>query len=133
MPTWEIEVTDEFVAWWDELNVDQQESLTDRVDLLAERGPDLGRPVVDRIQGSRHHNMKELRASSDGEFQWSVHGEGSVEGGGALVVEAAAALVVDDVGGVLGLGGGDRGEVGAAGEPPAPLPVEVLDLAALPR
>jgi len=66
MPTWEIEVTDEFVTWWDELNVGQQESLTDRVDLLAERGPDLGRPVVDRIQGSRHHNMKELRASSDG-------------------------------------------------------------------
>ena len=76
-----------------------------------------------------HH----LLSWRDGEFQWSVHGEGSVEGGGALVVEAAAALVVDDVGGVLGLGGGDRGEVGAAGEPPAPLPVEVLDLAALPR
>ncbi|MCQ3808556.1 MAG: type II toxin-antitoxin system RelE/ParE family toxin [Acidimicrobiaceae bacterium] len=27
---------------------------------------DLGRPVVDRISGSRHHNMKELRASEDG-------------------------------------------------------------------
>ena len=32
------------------LTVDQQESLTDGVGLLAERGPDLGRPVVDRIQ-----------------------------------------------------------------------------------
>jgi len=59
-------VTDVFVAWWDELTEDQQESVTDRVDLLGERGPDLGRPVVDRIVGSRHHNMKELRASQGG-------------------------------------------------------------------
>lgn len=63
---WEVEVTDEFEAWWDGLTVDQQESLTDRVGLLAERGPDLGRPVVDRIGSSRHHNMKELRASQGG-------------------------------------------------------------------
>lgn len=41
-------------------------SLTDRIDLLAERGPDLGRPVVDRIARSRHHNVKELRASEGG-------------------------------------------------------------------
>ena len=63
---WEVEVTDEFLGWWDGLMVDQQEALTDRVGLLAERGPDLGRPVVDRIQSSRHHNMKELRASQGG-------------------------------------------------------------------
>jgi hypothetical protein len=63
---WEIEVTDVFVAWWDELTEDQQESVTDRVGLLGERGPDLGRPVVDRIVASRHHNMKELRASQGG-------------------------------------------------------------------
>lgn len=61
-----VEVTDEFVAWWLGLTADQQESLTDRVDLLAERGPDLGRPVVDRIQSSRHHNMKELRTAQGG-------------------------------------------------------------------
>jgi len=36
------------------------------VNLLAERGPDLGRPVVDRIQTSCHHNMKELRAAEGG-------------------------------------------------------------------
>ena len=59
-------MTDVFVAWWDELTEDQQESVTDRVDLLGERGPDLGRPVVDRIVTSRHHNMKELRASQGG-------------------------------------------------------------------
>ena len=63
---WEVEVTDEFVDWWNGLTVDQQVSLTDRVDLLAERGPDLGRPVVDRIHSSRHHHMKELRAAKGG-------------------------------------------------------------------
>jgi len=63
---WEIEVTDEFAEWWQNLTSDQQESVTDRVDLLVERGPDLGRPVVDRIQTSRHHNMKELRAAKGG-------------------------------------------------------------------
>jgi hypothetical protein len=63
---WEVEVTDEFLDWWRSLSSEQQEALTDRVDLLAERGPDLGRPVVDRIQTSRHHNMKELRAAQGG-------------------------------------------------------------------
>jgi hypothetical protein len=32
---WEVEVTDEFIEWWNGLTVDQQESVTDRVDLLA--------------------------------------------------------------------------------------------------
>ena len=63
---WEVEVTDEFAEWWQNLTSDQQESVTDRVDLLAELGPDLGRPVVDRVQTSRHHNMKELRAARGG-------------------------------------------------------------------
>ena len=63
---WDIEVTDEFLEWWHGLEVDQQEALTDRIDLLGERGPDLGRPVVDRIHASRHHNLKELRASKGG-------------------------------------------------------------------
>jgi hypothetical protein len=63
---WEVEVTDEFLDWWRELTSDQQESLTDRVELLSERGPDLGRPVVDRVHISRYHNMKELRAARDG-------------------------------------------------------------------
>lgn len=31
-------------------------------DRLVETGPRLGRPFVDSITGSRHHNMKELRS-----------------------------------------------------------------------
>ena len=65
-PVWEVEVTDQFLGWWSGLTVEQQESLTARVNLLAEQGPDLGRPVVDRIHMSRHHSMKELRAAQGG-------------------------------------------------------------------
>lgn len=43
--------------------------LDDRVRLLVQRGPDLGRPTVDRVKASRHHNMKELRASRDGSLR----------------------------------------------------------------
>ncbi len=64
--TWEVEVTDQFLEWWRDLSGDQQDSVTDRVDLLAETGPDLGRPVVDRVHTSRHQNMKELRAAKGG-------------------------------------------------------------------
>jgi hypothetical protein len=38
--------------------------VTAAIDLLAETGPSLGRPAVDSIQGSKIHNLKELRAST---------------------------------------------------------------------
>ena len=63
---WEVEYTDQFEGWWEGLSSEQQEALDDRVMLLAEVGPGLGRPVVDTITGSRHANMKELRASEGG-------------------------------------------------------------------
>lgn len=40
--------------------------IAEAIDLLAEQGPALGRPLVDRIQGSRFHHMKELRPGSAG-------------------------------------------------------------------
>ena len=63
---WEVEVSDQFTQWWSTLSNDQREAVTDRVDILAERGPDLGRPIVDRIHSSRHQSMKELRAAKGG-------------------------------------------------------------------
>ena len=66
---WEVEVTDQFRTWWNQLSIDQQESVGTRVDALAEVGPTLGRPMVDRLVGSRHHNMKELRASESGSLR----------------------------------------------------------------
>jgi hypothetical protein len=34
------------------------------IDALEQEGPNLGRPLADRIQGSQIHNMKELRPAS---------------------------------------------------------------------
>lgn len=63
---YEINITDEFAAWWDGLSAAQQEDITARVELLSEHGPLLGRPTVDRVASSAFHHMKELRCSSDG-------------------------------------------------------------------
>ena len=58
--------TDQFGEWWATLSIEQQAGLTAAAGQLAEHGPALGRPTVDRIHTSRHHNMKELRAAQDG-------------------------------------------------------------------
>lgn len=63
---WEVEVTDQFIEWWETLADAQREAVTDRVGLLVDRGPDLARPVVDRIHTSKHQSMKELRAAKRG-------------------------------------------------------------------
>jgi hypothetical protein len=51
------------------LTQSQQEALDDRIMLLAQNGPHLGRPVVGKIAGSRHANMKELRAATEGSLR----------------------------------------------------------------
>ena len=58
---WEIEYTDEFEAWWGRLSEADQDATAEAVEKLEELGPALGRPWVDTLKGSRHHNMKELR------------------------------------------------------------------------
>ncbi len=57
----DVEVTDEFVAWFETLDGDEQQAVGAAIDTLEESGPGLGRPLVDTISNSRHHNMKELR------------------------------------------------------------------------
>jgi hypothetical protein len=58
---WEVEFTDMFESWWNDLAPDEQEEIAAKVDLLQERGPALPRPHADRIESSRHSNVKELR------------------------------------------------------------------------
>lgn len=58
---WEVEYTDEFAEWWITLTEKQQDAIAAAVEVLEERGPGLGRQLVDTIHGSRHANMKELR------------------------------------------------------------------------
>lgn len=40
--------------------------------VLRDEGPSLGRPLVDRVKGSRHANMKELRPGSTGRTEIRV-------------------------------------------------------------
>lgn len=61
---WDVEFTDQFEQWWDALDEDGQEAIDAAVRVLEARGPALGRPLVDTIEGSRHQNMKELRAGT---------------------------------------------------------------------
>src|SRR6266404_3354207 len=66
MNGWEVEYTDEFGAWWDLLDEDEQESVAASVELLRQLGPGLSRPHADSLKQSRHSNMKELRTQHRG-------------------------------------------------------------------
>ena len=61
---WDVELTDQFEAWWNKLAIEDQQGIDAAVRVLEERGPGLGRPLVDTVEGSRHANMKELRVGT---------------------------------------------------------------------
>ncbi|MFD5783755.1 type II toxin-antitoxin system RelE/ParE family toxin [Streptomyces sp. NPDC058220] len=55
--------------WLHELRKDDRDTarlVGQAIQALVEEGPDLGRPLVDRIKGSALHNLKELRPGSSG-------------------------------------------------------------------
>lgn len=69
MAEWDVELHDEVARWFEGLCEQDAESadlVQQAIDLLAREGPRLGRPLVDRVKGSRYHNMKELRPASTG-------------------------------------------------------------------
>ncbi|GAB3172750.1 hypothetical protein GCM10027059_42680 [Myceligenerans halotolerans] len=72
MEEWEIRVTDEFMAWFATLDDESQALVSAAIDRLADAGPQLGRPLVDRITGSQIHNLKELRPASTGRTEVRV-------------------------------------------------------------
>jgi hypothetical protein len=61
---WEVFFTAAAERWLMGLDDADFDTIIAAADLLEEHGPALGRPTVDSIKGSRHHNMKELRAGS---------------------------------------------------------------------
>jgi hypothetical protein len=66
---WEISLHEDVERWYLGLCRDDPQTadgIADAIEQLAAVGPALGRPLVDRIHGSRHHNMKELRPPSTG-------------------------------------------------------------------
>lgn len=63
----EVEYTDEFESWWDDLSEDEQDSIAASVGLLEERGAQLPYPHSSGIKISRHSHMRELRVQHQGE------------------------------------------------------------------
>lgn len=66
---WEVVLLGPVEEWF--LDLCESDPVTanrvmEAIDHLAEAGPGLGRPMVDRIHGSRLHNLKELRPGSTG-------------------------------------------------------------------
>jgi hypothetical protein len=64
--SWAIILVPEVHDWYLALDDLSANLVRDAVELLAERGPALGRPMADRITGSSLHNLKELRPGSVG-------------------------------------------------------------------
>jgi hypothetical protein len=66
---WEVLLLEPVNDWFldlcknDPLAADRVEEALDE---LAERGPELGRPLVDRLHSSKIHNLKELRPRTPG-------------------------------------------------------------------
>ena len=62
---WEID-TDLIEPFLLALDKESKAQVLAALEVLADRGPQLGRPLVDTVSGSRHKNMKELRPGSSG-------------------------------------------------------------------
>ncbi len=58
---WDAFLVHEVREWIDGLDVTTYARVVQAIDLLAEVGPGLGRPLVDTIAGSTLPNLKELR------------------------------------------------------------------------
>jgi len=58
--------------WLTGLDQSPYEQVVAALELLAEHGPQLGRPLVDTVVGSRHRKMKELRPGSSGRSELRV-------------------------------------------------------------
>jgi hypothetical protein len=58
---WNVEFYEDFESEFDVLAEEVQDELLAKALLLVKFGPELGRPHVDTLKGSRYRNMKELR------------------------------------------------------------------------
>jgi hypothetical protein len=63
---WEVVLVSEVEEWFLDLDQKTANLVEAAIDNLANYGPTLGRPLVDKIKGSSVHNLKELRPGSRG-------------------------------------------------------------------
>ena len=57
---WRVQIAEEFEPEFFALQQEIQDAILTITRLLRQFGPQLGRPQVDRLNGSRHANMKEF-------------------------------------------------------------------------
>ncbi|MGJ8516187.1 type II toxin-antitoxin system RelE/ParE family toxin [Carnimonas bestiolae] len=63
---WKITTRDVFDDWFENQSEAIQEEILAALCVLSEEGPNLGRPLVDTLEGSSCANMKELRVQVSG-------------------------------------------------------------------
>lgn len=68
---WEILYDEAFAEWLESLEEGLQDEILAHAELLREFGPNLGRPRVDTVKGSKYPNMKELRVQYQGD-PWRI-------------------------------------------------------------
>lgn len=69
---WEINFIEEVLEWFEQLDPETTQLVGAALDRLEERGPSLGRPLVDTVKGSELKNLKELRPGSVGDTEIRV-------------------------------------------------------------
>ena len=69
--SWRVQIAEEFEPEFFALQPEVQDAILTITRLLRQFGPQLGRPQVDTLNGSRHANMKEMRLSAAG-GEWRV-------------------------------------------------------------
>jgi hypothetical protein len=68
---WDVLLDEDFAAWLDGLDAALRNEILAHAALLRARGPHLGRPYVDTLEGSAFTNMKELRIQFHGD-PWRI-------------------------------------------------------------
>jgi len=69
---WDVEFHDDFVSDYQDLPGEVQDELLAHMEVLEIIGPQMKRPRVDTLKGSKHKNMKELRFDAcDGAWRFA--------------------------------------------------------------
>lgn len=69
---WDVDFHSQFVPEFEALDQEVQDRVYAHVDALKILGPQMGRPRVDTLTGSKHANMKELRFdAADGVWRFA--------------------------------------------------------------
>lgn len=63
---WDVEYTDEFEAWWIDLDEGEQIDIDAVVGILEEKGPHLPYPYSSDVRGTRYGSIRELRIQHKG-------------------------------------------------------------------